>query len=58
MRDVRAQLRARRLPLLRDNVGAADPDRGLDLAIGDNSGAQTIQGNYCTIYCTIPDTGG
>ena len=51
-------LRARRPPLLRDSVGAADPDRGLDLAIGANSGAQKIQGNYCTICCTIPDTGG
>ena len=51
-------MRARRPPLLRDNVGAADPDRGLDLANGANSRAQKIQGNYCTICCTIRDTGG
>ena len=57
MPDVRAQLRARRPPLLGDNVGAADPDRGLDLAIGAHSGAQKIQGNYCTICCTIPAAG-
>ena len=33
-------------------------DCGLDLAIGASSGAQKTQGNYCTICCTIPDTGG
>ena len=33
-------------------------DGGLDLAIGSGSGAQKTQGNYCTICCTIPDTGG
>ena len=33
-------------------------DGGLDLAIGASSGAQKTQGNYCTICCTIPDTGG
>jgi len=33
-------------------------DGGLDLAIGSSSGAQKTQGNYCTICCTIPDTGG
>jgi hypothetical protein len=33
-------------------------DRGIDLAIGASSGAQKTQGNYCTICCTIPDTGG
>ena len=38
--------------------GTADHDRGLDLAIGANSGAQKIQGNYCTICCTIPASGG
>ena len=33
-------------------------DGGLDLAIGSSSGAQKAQGNYCTICCTIPDSGG
>jgi hypothetical protein len=33
-------------------------DRGLDLAIAVSSSAQKTQGNYCTICCTIPDTGG
>jgi hypothetical protein len=47
-----------RPPLLRANVGAVDPDRGLDLAIGANSGGQEIQGNYCTICRTIPASGG
>jgi hypothetical protein len=58
MRDLFVRNCARRPPLLRDNVGAADPDRGLDLANGANSRAQKIQGNYCTICCTIPDTAG
>jgi hypothetical protein len=30
----------------------------LDLAIGAGSDAQKTQGNYCTMCCTIPDTGG
>ena len=51
-------MRARCPPLLRDNVDAADPDRGLDVAIGANSGAQKVHGNYCTICCTILDTSG
>jgi hypothetical protein len=33
-------------------------DRRLDLGIGADSGAQKTQGNYCTICCTIPETGG
>jgi hypothetical protein len=33
-------------------------DGGLDLAIGSSCGAQKTQGNYCTICCTSPDTGG
>ena len=33
-------------------------DRRLDLGTGVSSGAQKTQGNYCTICCTIPDTGG
>ena len=32
-------------------------DRRLDLAIGSSRGAQKTRGNYCTICCTIPDTG-
>ena len=47
---------ARRCPAITSR--RPDPDRGLDLAIGANSGAQKIQRNYCTICCTIPDTGG
>ena len=27
-------------------------------SIGASSGAQKTQGNYCTICCTIPDSGG
>jgi hypothetical protein len=33
-------------------------DGRLDLAIGASGGAQKTQDNYCTICCTIPDTGG
>src|SRR5262245_5665787 len=33
-------------------------DRGIDLAIGASSGAPEDTGHYCTICCTIPDTGG
>jgi hypothetical protein len=33
-------------------------DRWLDLAIGASRAAQKSQANYCTICCTIPDTGG
>jgi hypothetical protein len=51
-------MRTRRPPLLRGNVGAADPDRGLDLGIGAHSSAQSTQGNYCTIYCTFTDMDG
>jgi len=32
-------------------------DRWLDLAIGASRGAQKSQANYCTICCTIPETG-
>ena len=37
---------------------AVDMQSPLDLAIGSSSGAQKTEGNYCTICCTIPDTGG
>jgi hypothetical protein len=33
-------------------------DGRLDLAIGASRGAQKTQDNYCTICCTISDTGG
>jgi hypothetical protein len=44
------ELAARRcsaIPLDRPNAGST--------SIG--ASAQKIQGNYCTIYCTIPDSG-